>query len=123
MAYDEDLANRIREILGERVRATEIAMFGGLCFTVRGNMVVGVVRDDLMVRVGPEQHDAAIAKPGARLMDFTKRPMRGFLFVDPAGTKTKRALAWWIDRSLAYTETLPEKKPRARTSKRQKARR
>lgn len=121
MAYDELLANRIREVMGERARSAEIKMFGGLCFTVRGNMVVGVVGDELMVRVGPEQHDDAITKPGARVMDFTKKPMRGFLYVGAEGIKTKRALAGWIDRALAFNATLPEKKPKPRKPRAAKA--
>lgn len=112
MAYDEQLADRVREVLGPRAPFTEIKMFGGLCFTVRGNMVVGVVDDELMARVGPDVHDQALARPGARPMDFTKKPMRGFLFVGGPGISTDRRLASWVDRCLAYTETLPPKKPR-----------
>lgn len=110
MAYDEELADRVREVLGSRARFEEIRMFGGLCFTVRGNMVAGVLKDDLMARVGPDAYESALRRPGARPMDFTKGPIRGFVFVAPDGVGTKRALAGWIDRALAYNATLPAKK-------------
>lgn len=109
MSYDEELAERVREVLDDRAAFGEIKMFGGLCFTVNGNMALGVVNDDLMVRVGPDGHDAAMAKTGAREMDFTHRPMKGFLFVGPSGTKTKRSLQTWASMALAFVEPMPPK--------------
>src|SRR5437867_1908552 len=109
MAYDEVLANRVREVLSERTRFDEIKMFGGICFMVNGNMTLGVVKDDLMVRVGPDAHAAALKKPGARIMDFAKRPMVGFIYVDASGMKTKKALGAWADSALAFNASLPPK--------------
>lgn len=93
-------------------------MFGGLCFTLNGNMFVGVMKDDLMVRVGPEGHDAALKQPGARPMDFTKRPMKGYVYVDKKGTANGRSLAKWVKLGSDFAETLPPKKRKPRAIKR-----
>ena len=77
MAYDEGLAQRIRELLEDTPNLSEKKMFGGVAFLVNGSMAVGIIKDELMVRVGPEAHDHAIAEPHARPMDFTGRPLRG----------------------------------------------
>lgn len=114
MAYDEELAERVRSALASVKGVTEIRMFGGLCYTVRGNMAVGVNGDDLMVRMSPDDGDAALSEPGARPMDFTHRPMRGFLFVGPQGTTTDRSLRGWVDRGVAFASSLPPKKPKAK---------
>jgi TfoX/Sxy family transcriptional regulator of competence genes len=87
-------------------------MFGGLCFTVHGNMAVGVTGDDLMVRLAPEEGEAALAQPGARPMDFTGKPMKGFVFVGADGLKTERMLKSWVDRGVAFASSLPPKKPK-----------
>ncbi len=79
MAYDEALANRIRGVLAQRDDVTERKMFGGIAFIIGSRMAAGVIHDDLMVRVGPDAHDDAIARPHVRSMDFTGRPMRGFV--------------------------------------------
>lgn len=123
MAYSEELAARIREVLGARAPFAEIKMFGGLCFTVNGNMALGVVGDELMARVGADAHDAALANPGARVMDFTDRPMKGFVFVEADAIKTKRALDAWTAMVLAYIEALPPKKAKAPKKKKPVARR
>lgn len=107
--YDEELAARVRDVLTPVSDVGEIKMFGGLCFTLHGNMCVGVLNDDLMVRLNPEQHEQAVAEPGARDMDFVQRPMRGFVFVDPGGVKTDDALRAWVERALAYVTGLPPK--------------
>ena len=112
MAYNEELGERARAALGAVRRVTEIKMFGGLCFTVGGNMAVGVVQDDLMVRMSPEDAEAALAEPHAREMDFTGKPMRGFLYVGPAEQLTDRELASWVDRGVALASSLPPKKPK-----------
>jgi len=109
MAYDEGLAERLRAILGTTPGYGERKMFGGLCVLLHGNMCCGVVGEALMVRVGPAGYEAALAKPHARPMDFTGRPMRGMLYVDPAGLKTKRQLATWVERAALYAATLPRK--------------
>ena len=112
MAYDEELAERVRAALGAVAGVTEIKMFGGLCYTVRGHMAVGVTGQDLMVRMDPETAQAALSEPGARPMDFTGRPMKGFLFVGPKGVGTDRSLQTWIERGVSYASSLPPKKPK-----------
>jgi TfoX/Sxy family transcriptional regulator of competence genes len=109
VAYDEGLAERIRELLDERDGVSEKRMFGGLAFLVNGNMAVGIVKDELMVRVGPAAHAAALREPHARPMDFTKRPMQGFVFVAPAGFAEDAELRRWVERGLRLAESLPRK--------------
>jgi TfoX/Sxy family transcriptional regulator of competence genes len=109
MAYDETLAKRIRAILAERDDVTERKMFGGVAFMAHGNMCCGVSGEDLMVRLGEDGADSALDEPGARPMDFTGRPMKGYAFVGPAGTATDAALRDWVQRSLAFAGTLPAK--------------
>ena len=109
MAYDEDLAQRIRMALGGYVGLTERKMFGGLCFMLYGNMCCGVVKDTLMVRVGPAEHDDALAQPGARPMDFTGRPMKGMVYVDAEACASDNDLAQWVERGLAFVMSLPAK--------------
>ena len=111
MSYDEALAERVRSVLGRRKGVTEKEMFGGVAWMLGGHMTVCVMKDDLMVRVGPAAHDAVLAQPHTRIMDFTGRPMKGYVFVAPAGFKTGAALAEWIERGAAFTRTLPRKKP------------
>jgi TfoX/Sxy family transcriptional regulator of competence genes len=110
MAFDEELASRTRAALGDVRGITEIKMFGGLCFTVGGNMAVGVTGDDLMVRLATDEGEAALAQPGVRRMDFTGKPMKGFIFVAPEGVKTQRMLKGWVDRGVAFAESLPPKR-------------
>lgn len=109
MAYDETLAYRVREVLADRTDVTERKMFGGLAFMISGNMCVGLTDDALMARVGKERYDELLALPHARPMDFTGRPMGGFLFVDPAGIATDEGLRAWVERCLAFVLTLPAK--------------
>jgi len=115
MPYDEGLAERVRIALGARAPFGEIKMFGGLCFTVNGNMALGVLNDDLMVRVGAERYDEAVAKHGARPMDFTKRPMPGFVFVGSDATGADAVLAEWVDMAMAYVLPMPPKQPKVKT--------
>ena len=109
MAYDEGLAQRIRELLDEQCGLSEKKMFGGLAFLVNGNMAVGVVKGELMVRVGPEGYAAALHEPQARPMDFTKRPMKGFVFVAPPGFEEDAELARWVERGARFAASLPPK--------------
>jgi TfoX/Sxy family transcriptional regulator of competence genes len=113
MPYDEKLAERVRKILGAKRGVTERKMFGGLAFLERGLMCCGIAGRDLMVRVPLDRYEAALARPHARPMDFTGRPMRGFLFVAPAGVRTEAALRRWVEASRAYVATLPPKRTRA----------
>jgi TfoX/Sxy family transcriptional regulator of competence genes len=109
MAFDETLATRIRDVLSERVEVSERRMFGGLAFMVHGHMACGIVGDTLMVRVGVDGFTAALSKPHARPMDFTGRPSRGMVYVAPAGVRTKATLRSWIEKGVAFVETLPPK--------------
>ena len=113
MAYDEALADRIRRAVGPRRDVTEKKMFGGIAFLVDGSMFCGVAGGDLMVRVGPEAHAAALARLHTRPMDFTGRPMKGYVFVGPDGVRTVRSVTTWVERGLAFVATL-EAKPRRR---------
>lgn len=106
MPYNEDLAERVRAALERVDRVREQKMFGGIAFMVRDRMCVGVTNDDLMVRLGVDAHEAALKLPHTRPMDFTGRPMKGFVFVDLGGLKTRRQVQAWVDRALAYRDTL-----------------
>jgi TfoX/Sxy family transcriptional regulator of competence genes len=109
MACDGGLAERVRTALAGSTGVAERKMFGGLCYLLRGNMFCGVVDDHLMVRVGAEAYQAALAMPHTREMDFTGRPLRGLVYVAPTGIRTKRALAVWLERGMAYARSLPAK--------------
>ena len=109
MAYDEALADDIRARIGDHPGLTEKEMFGGIAFMVNGNMAVGVSRDQLMVRVGKDAHDEVVALRGARIFDLSARPMRGWLVVAPEGFTTDSDLNAWIDRGVAFAQSLPHK--------------
>jgi len=110
MAYNEELAERIRKQLSNRTDVAERKMFGGLAFMVRGHMCCGVVGDQLMVRVGPESYEAALKEKHAGEMDFTGKPMRGMIYVAAPGLASTKQLGRWIERGLQFVLTLPEKK-------------
>jgi TfoX/Sxy family transcriptional regulator of competence genes len=114
MAYDEALADRIRHALGPDVRVIEIKMFGGLCFMVRGHMTLGVMDERLMVRVGAENYDKAVAAPHAGPMMFTGRPMKGIIVIAAAGCASGEKVGRWVGRALDFNATLRDKKPKAR---------
>ena len=105
MAYDPKLAGRIRGLVAARKGAAEKEMFGGLAFLRDGKMFVGVVKDELMARVGKESHAAWASKPGARPMDFTGRPMAGYLYVKQSGLAGKK-LRDWVDFCWAHVDTV-----------------
>lgn len=110
MAYDEDLANRLRELLAAEDAVTEKKMFGGLAFLVGGNMSVSASRNGgLLVRIDPTDTDAWLARPHVALMTMGGRTMDGWITVAPEGLKTKRELAAWVKRSLIFVKTLPTK--------------
>jgi TfoX/Sxy family transcriptional regulator of competence genes len=109
MAYDEDLAHRVRARLAEQDGITEKAMFGGLAFLLRGNMAVGISGDELMVRVGPDATDDALARPHTRVFDMTGRPMKGWILVARDGLKTSRQLGAWVRRGVQFAGSLPPK--------------
>jgi len=109
VAYDEVLAERVRDHLATRPDVSERKMFGGLCFLVGGNMCVGVMAEDLMVRVGKDAYAEALARPHAREMDFTGRVARGIVYVGPAGFADEAGLETWVDRGVAFAASLPPK--------------
>jgi TfoX/Sxy family transcriptional regulator of competence genes len=114
MAYDEKLAERIREALAPRDDIQERKMFGGIAFLRAGRMFVGITGDDLMVRVGPERYQEAVAKPHVRPMDFTGRPLKGYVYVAPAGRRTAASLRAWVELGAAFVATLPPGAPARR---------
>jgi TfoX/Sxy family transcriptional regulator of competence genes len=110
MPVDQEFANRIREVLADVDGITEKAMFGGLGFLLRGNMAVGIMSTgDLMVRVGAEGTDDALAKPHTRLFEMRGRSMTGWVIVDAGAVKTKRRLGPWVRRGVAFAASLPAK--------------
>jgi hypothetical protein len=110
MAYDEDLAHRVREQPADEDAITEKAMFGGLAFLLHGNMAVGISNGgELMVRIAPDATDDAVGRPRTRLFDLTGRPMKGWILVAPEGVKTKRQLGVWVARGVQFARSLPAK--------------
>ena len=109
MAYGEDLAHRLRIAFQDETGVVEKKMFGGIAFMVRGHMCCGVTGKDLMVRVGAEQYGDALSLPHARPMDFTGRPMRGFVYVSADGLDADDNLKEWVNRGLRFVSTLPPK--------------
>jgi TfoX/Sxy family transcriptional regulator of competence genes len=109
VAYDEDLADRVRVLLAGRTGVREQKMFGGLCFMLNGNMACGVMRGELIVRVGKENTEDALSQPHSRPFDMTGRPMRSFVCVTAEGIATDEGLAAWAGRGIAYAEALAPK--------------
>jgi TfoX/Sxy family transcriptional regulator of competence genes len=109
MAFSEALAQRVRDVLYPLTTAQEKKIFGGLALMVSGNMTVGVLQDDLIVRVGLEKYQAALDKPGADLFMATGKPMAGWITVAPDGHRTDEDLKYWIELALEFVKTLPAK--------------
>ena len=109
MAFDEAVAERVREVLRGTPAVVEKRMFGGIAFMVRGNMCCGVIGDRLMLRVGPVGYDTALSRYHAKPMDFTGRPMKGMIYVEPEGFASPRDLVTWIERALGFALSLPAK--------------
>ena len=109
MAYDEKAAERLRKVFSRRKGLTEKKMFGGVAFMLHGNMCCGVNEDLLMLRVGPDNYDGALKEKHTRPMDFTGRPMKGYIYVEPGGYKSDADLKSWIDRAAKFVKTLPPK--------------
>ena len=109
MAYDEALASRIRRLLEGQEGSSERKMFGGIAFMVAGNMCCGVVKSQLMVRVGPDAYESALGEPHAQPMDFTGRPMKGMVYVSSDGLADSVSLQKWVDRGLSHARSLPRK--------------
>jgi TfoX/Sxy family transcriptional regulator of competence genes len=113
MAFSEKLSNRIREALAHLPQVEEKYMFGGVCYMVNGKMCVGVAGDEMMCRIDPELTAGALERKGCRPMDFTGRPMRGYVFVSDEGMKTKKDFDYWIGLCLDFNK-------KAKSSKRKK---
>ncbi len=116
MAYDENLANRVREMFVELPNVIEKEMMGGLTFMYNDKMCVGIIKDELMCRIDPTLHDMVIEKHGCRTMDFTKRPMKGYVMIEKIGMKSKKDFDYWINLALDFNKKAksskrPKKKP------------
>ena len=109
MAYDEDLAQRVREVISLRADVTERKMFGGIAFMVAGNMACGVLGEDLIVRLGDEEGEKALAEDGVRAFDFTGKPMKGIVYVSPELTSDEGGLTEWVEAGADYAASLPPK--------------
>lgn len=109
MAFDELLADRIRKGLGRKKNIEEKKMFGGLCFLLNGNMLVGVWKDSMIVRLGEEQEEEALLEPHAKKMDITGKPMKGWIMVASEGVQDGEQLTGWIERATKFVRTLPKK--------------
>ena len=109
MAYDEGLAERVREVMADEPGLTEKRMFGGIAFMLDGNMACGVSGDDLMLRVGTEGFDALLGEPGVRIFDMSGKPMKGWLLVSAEATSEDEDLAGWIARGVNFARSLPPK--------------
>ena len=106
MAYDEGLAQRLRDALADERGLSERRMFGGVAFMLDGNMAIGVSSDELMVRAGPDRFDDALARPHARIFDLSGRPMNGWVLVTPQGTADDADLAGWLDLGVSFARSL-----------------
>jgi TfoX/Sxy family transcriptional regulator of competence genes len=113
MAYNEKLAKRIREKLAHLPDIEEKQMMGGLTFMVNDKMCIGILKDEMMCRIDPDFHETAIEKTGCRTMDFTNRPMKGYVMIDDTGMKSKKDFDYWIELALAFNK-------KAKSSKKKK---
>lgn len=113
MAYDEKLADRIRESLEDVKKVKEKVMMGGLTFMVNDKMCIGILKDEMMCRIDPELQEEALARQGCRIMDFTGRPMKGYVMVDDTGMRSKKDFDHWIQLALDFNK-------RAKSSKKKK---
>ncbi|MFN0050795.1 MAG: TfoX/Sxy family protein [Planctomycetales bacterium] len=109
MPYDESLAASIRKALARRKGVTEKKMFGGIGFLLHGNMLVGVWKNSLIVRLDPREYDDALQEQSVRNFDITGRPMKGWVLVEPAGVEDDDQVHAWIERAMKFVRTLPRK--------------
>jgi len=118
MAYDETLGLRVREILSSVRGFSEKKMFGGLCFLIHGNMCCGVLKDELVLRLEPDRAQELLSRSHTRPMDFTGRPMKGFVFIEAGGLGTDRELKEWVSMALSFARSQPRKSGRKLPSRR-----
>ena len=109
MSYNEALAERLRALLGDRTGVEEKKMFGGITFTVNGNMACGVTGETLIVRVGPRGYHSALTQPNCRECDFTGRPLKGMVMIDQPGIESPGDLRAWVERGFDFATSLPPK--------------
>ena len=109
VAYDEELVERIRTCLAEQEGISVKMMFGGVVFLVHGNMAIGVNRSDLMIRIGKELYEKVLVMDGIREMDFTGKPLKGFVYVDETATSSDRDLEKWVMLAVDFSASLPKK--------------
>lgn len=109
MAFDESLAGGIRDVLAHRTDIVDKKMFGGLGFLLNGNMLVGVWKDSLIVRVGPDAYEDALREPHVKEFDITGKPMKGWIMVEPEGVAEEYELKNWIEQAQKFVKTLPRK--------------
>jgi TfoX/Sxy family transcriptional regulator of competence genes len=102
MAYNEVLAQRIREKLSDFPNVEEKEMFGGLVFMYNNKMCVGIIKDEMMCRIDPERHDIEVEKNGCRTMEFTKRPMKGYIMIEEAAMQSKDDFEYWVRLALEF---------------------
>jgi len=116
MASNEKLADRSRESLADLNNVDEKVMMGGLTFMYNGKMCVGIIGDEMMCRIDPDFHETAVEKTGCRTMDFTGRPMKGYVIVDETGMKSKKDFDYWINLCLEYNSKAKSSKKKAKSS-------
>lgn len=109
MAYDEDLAQRVRLLMKRRKGFSERKMFGGICFMLHGNMCCGVTRDRLMLRLGEKNAQKALQEPDTKEMDFTGKPLKSMIYVEQAGYESTEDLKYWINQAVKFAQSLPPK--------------
>jgi TfoX/Sxy family transcriptional regulator of competence genes len=110
MAYDMDLAARIRALISKNKNLEEKKMFGGVGFLINGNLACGVNKNDMILRVAPDQYDALSRSAYTRVFDLSGKPMKGWLVVEPAGMKSEAQLKAWVSKGIVFAKTLPAKK-------------
>jgi TfoX/Sxy family transcriptional regulator of competence genes len=116
MAYNENLVNRIRESLVKTANVIEKNMFGGVCFMVDGKMCLGVVKDEMMCRINPKMDEIVLEKTGCRRMDFTGKPMKGYVFISEEGMKSKKEFDYWVDLCLAFNKEAKASKKKSNSN-------
>lgn len=117
MAFNEELADRLREQLADLKKIEEKKMMGGLCFMLKGKMCCGIVKDDLMVRVIESRYEEALSHPYGREMDFTGRSLKGFVYVSPDGFKKNKDLSYWLNMGIEFVNALPSRKLKTKAKK------
>jgi TfoX/Sxy family transcriptional regulator of competence genes len=115
MAYNENLADRIRLRLAEVPTVQEKFMFGGVCFMVKGKMCIGIVKDEMMCRIDPDVYRAALEKKGCREMVFTGKPMKGYVYISDEGMKSKKDFDYWINLCLEFNSKAKASKKKSKS--------